>query len=96
MVPTQAVDAMATFHGEIFISLDAAVSQAKRFRVTWQCELARYAIHGLLHLAGYDDLDRARRRTMKRAEDRLLGWVSRRFSVQGLARKLPRGPSPKR
>ena len=62
-------------HGEIFICLDEAVSQARRFHTTWQSELVRYMVHGVLHLLGHDDrLCRARRR-MKEAEDaRWLNW----------------------
>ena len=41
--------------GEIFVSVDDAVASAPRFRATWQLELARYLVHGMLHLRGYDD-----------------------------------------
>ena len=59
-------------HGEIFICIDEAVAQAKRFRTSWQSELVRYAIHGVLHLLGYDDARAAVRRKMKREENRIL------------------------
>ena len=81
-------EAKATFHGEIYISLDDAVAQAKEFRTTWQSELARYVIHGLLHLAGYDDLQPAARRVMKREENRLLKETGARFRLASL-RRLP-------
>jgi probable rRNA maturation factor len=73
-------------HGEIFICLDEAVAQARRFRTSWQSELARYMIHGILHLRGYDDLKAGDRRVMKREEDRLLRGLSRRFPLRKLAR----------
>ena len=38
-------------HGEIFVCLDEAASQARRFRTTWQSELVRYVVHGVLHSA---------------------------------------------
>jgi rRNA maturation RNase YbeY len=59
-------------HGEIFICVDEAVAQARRFRTSWQSELIRYLIHGLLHLRGYDDHNASSRRQMKRKEDRVL------------------------
>lgn len=59
-------------HGEIFVCVDEAVAQAKRFRTTWQAEMARYIIHGLLHLLGFDDENPVQRKKMKREEDRLL------------------------
>jgi probable rRNA maturation factor len=46
-------------NGEIFICVEEAVGQARRFRATWQAELLRYAIHGILHLLGYDDVSAA-------------------------------------
>ena len=72
-------------HGEIFICIDDAVKQARQFRTTWQSELARYLIHGVLHLVGYDDLTAAGRRVMKREENRLLRMLSRRFFLGHLA-----------
>lgn len=76
-----------SLHGEIFVCVQEAVSQARRFRTTWQSELARYAIHGILHLMGYDDQKPARRYHMKRREDALLSRLSRRFALSKLARK---------
>jgi probable rRNA maturation factor len=48
------VDSPMSLHGELFICLDDAVKQAREFRTTWQSELTRYVIHGLLHLCGHD------------------------------------------
>lgn len=59
-------------HGELFISVADAVKQAGEFGTAWPEELARYVIHGLLHLHGYDDLEPAKRRVMKREENRLV------------------------
>ena len=72
-------------HGEIFICIDDAVKQARQFRTTWQSEVVRYLIHGVLHLVGYDDLAAASRRVMKREENRLLRMLSRKFSLRHLA-----------
>jgi probable rRNA maturation factor len=72
-------------HGEIFVCVDEAVVQARRFRTTWQSELARYCVHGVLHLCGYDDQTARARKPMKTAENRLLGELSRRFPVARLA-----------
>lgn len=66
--------------GDVFISLDDARRQARRFRTTWPEELTRYCVHALLHLRGFDDLEPGARRTMKRQENRL---------VQALATDLP-------
>jgi probable rRNA maturation factor len=71
-------------HGEIFICIDDAMAQAREFRTSWQSEIARYVIHGVLHLLGYDDIRPADRRKMKREENRLLKKVSRLFPLRKL------------
>jgi probable rRNA maturation factor len=80
-------------HGEIFICVDEAIAQARRFRTTWQAELVRYLVHGILHLLGYDDRRPAARRKMKRAEDRLVRSLARGFDFRRLARTSSRPPS---
>lgn len=59
-------------HGELFISVEDSVRQATEFNTDWAQELARYVIHGILHLKGYDDLEPGARRLMKREEGRLV------------------------
>jgi rRNA maturation RNase YbeY len=55
-------------HGELYICVDDAVAQAKEFETSWQSEIVRYAVHGVLHLLGHDDLTPALRRKMKRGK----------------------------
>jgi probable rRNA maturation factor len=78
--------------GEVFICLDEAVAQGRRFRTTWQSELARYLIHGLLHLRGHDDSQPAARRKMKREENRLLREVARQFPLRRLQKPKKLAP----
>jgi probable rRNA maturation factor len=68
-------------YGEIFISADDALMHARRFHVRWPCEVARYLVHGVLHLEGFDDTAPAARRAMKRQENRLLKELSARFDL---------------
>jgi rRNA maturation RNase YbeY len=42
-------------NGDIFISLDTVASNAEEFGVTFENELHRVLIHGILHLCGQDD-----------------------------------------
>ena len=76
-------------HGEIFVCLSEAVSQARRFHTTWQSELVRYIVHGVLHLLGYDDRDTRTRRRMKGIEDTLVQQLARQFDFRSL-----RNPEP--
>jgi probable rRNA maturation factor len=73
--------------GEIFICVDDAVKQARQFRTTRQAELARYLVHGVLHLLGHDDLQSGARRAMKREEARLLRALEKRFPLRHTSRK---------
>ncbi len=58
--------------GEIFISLDDAAFNAKKYKVSLSEELSRLVIHGILHLTGYDDTTKKDKIIMKRIENNLL------------------------
>jgi probable rRNA maturation factor len=75
--PTSADRSPAGIQGEIFICVPEAERQAKLFGTNWQSEVVRYIIHGILHLAGYDDLQTVARKKMKREEERLLSKLWR-------------------
>jgi rRNA maturation RNase YbeY len=75
-----------SLHGEIFICVDEALAQARRYGVLWQTEMVRYLVHGLLHLDGCDDSKPNLRRAMKRKENKLLKELSRRFDLGKLGR----------
>lgn len=65
-------DAAAGMAGEVCVSVDTARSYAKAHRRDFPTELTLYVVHGWLHLAGFDDLQPARKRVMRRAEARAL------------------------
>lgn len=83
--------AVTPLHGEAFICVADAVRQAREFKTSWQSEVIRYAVHAVLHLRGYDDLQPAQRRVMKRAENRLMSELARRFDLMQLEKKTARG-----
>jgi probable rRNA maturation factor len=58
--------------GEVCVSADAARRQTEAQRGDFSAELTLYLVHGWLHLAGYDDLVPAKKRAMRRAEQRAL------------------------
>lgn len=72
--------------GEIFISVNDAIEYARMFRSSWQSEVVRYVVHGVLHLRGYDDLEPALKRVMKRQENRVVKAIAGRFELAGLER----------
>lgn len=76
-----------SLHGEVFICVDEALKQARRFRTTWQKEVVRYLTHGLLHFQGHDDSTPANRQRMKAVEDQIVQELTGQFSLSLLARK---------
>ena len=72
-------------HGELYISVADAILQADQFNTTWQEELGRYIIHGLLHLHGEDDLEPVARKRMKKRENQLLRQVASQIDPVDLA-----------
>jgi len=81
-------------HGECFISVADAVAQAGDFGTSWDAEVVRYVIHAILHLRGFDDLDPAARRVMKRQENRWVRWAA--AQPGSIARPGTGGRSPGR
>ena len=69
----------------MFVCVDIATAQAKEFKSSWQAEVVRYIIHGVLHLLGYDDLKPDLRRKMKCEENRLVRWLEKRFTLAQLS-----------
>jgi rRNA maturation RNase YbeY len=72
--------------GEIFVSVDDIRAQAPRYRTSWQSELMRCIIHGLLHLQGCDDHTATARAAMRRREDAALVALRRAHPPQRLGR----------
>ena len=58
--------------GEVVVCVPEAARRAAGHGVSVRQELLLYAVHGLLHLCGYDDLTPAGFRRMHRREDRIL------------------------
>jgi len=59
-----------TDYGDIYISLDRARQQATAYRVTFNQELRRLIVHGVLHLCGYDHQStRAEKALTRKTED---------------------------
>ena len=58
--------------GDIFISLDTISSNAEKFGVSYEDELHRVIIHGILHLCGINDKTPEERQVMERHEDEAL------------------------
>ena len=65
-------DPLAGLAGEVCVSADTAAAYARKHRRDFAAELTLYVVHGWLHLAGYDDLQPAKKRRMRAAEARAM------------------------
>jgi probable rRNA maturation factor len=55
--------------GEIYISVETVRTNAKNYEVSYNDELLRVIIHGVLHLCGYDDKSEKGRDEMRNMEN---------------------------
>lgn len=62
--------------GDIFISIERVKENAKTFKITFQKELHRVLIHGILHLLGYEDKTPAQENEMRSKEDYYLSLLA--------------------
>ena len=58
--------------GEILISVETAQRQAEEFDSPLEREITLYLVHGLLHLAGYEDATPSSRDEMNALQEELL------------------------
>ncbi|MCD6067134.1 MAG: ybeY [Bacteroidetes bacterium] len=56
-------------NGEIYISVDRVKENAEKFKTTFDNELHRVMIHGVLHICGYKDKGKAATELMRKKED---------------------------
>ena len=59
--------------GEIYVDLDTAAERHEEFDSSYDEEVRRYVVHGVLHLLGYDDRTTEAKEAMHRREDRYVG-----------------------
>ncbi|HEV3409981.1 MAG TPA: rRNA maturation RNase YbeY [Chthoniobacterales bacterium] len=71
-------DVITFQHGEIFVSVDTARENSRRFRTSLEDELRLYVAHGLLHLHGFDDQRPTAARTMAAAQKRIVAEAKER------------------
>ncbi|OFX34768.1 MAG: rRNA maturation RNase YbeY [Bacteroidetes bacterium GWF2_42_66] len=63
--------------GDIFISIDRVRDNAQQYGVSFENELSRVIIHGVLHLIGFDDKDESSQSIMRMKEDEYLLELSK-------------------
>jgi len=69
-------DVITFQHGEIFVGVESARRNARRFGNAFERELRLYVAHGLLHLHGFDDRNAASARRMQVVQRKILATVT--------------------
>jgi probable rRNA maturation factor len=73
---TGPTDVLTFGHGEIFIGAETAYHNARVFGNSLAHEIRLYAVHGLLHLHGFDDRTEAGAQKMEKAQQRILREIA--------------------
>lgn len=68
-------DNRAIVSGEIYISIDRVRENAIEFEKTFENELMRVCVHGILHLLGFDDYKDEEKILMRQKEDYYLSLL---------------------
>jgi probable rRNA maturation factor len=71
-------DVITFDHGEIFISVETARKNARRFGTSTMEEIQLYIVHGLLHLSGFDDRTPQGARVMATKQERILERIRKK------------------
>ena len=62
----------STISGDIFISIDRVRENANEYSVSFDDELKRVMIHGVLHLLGYNDKTEEQKHMMRNKENEMI------------------------
>ncbi len=82
-------DVVTFDHGEIIISSQVALRNAKAYQTTVAWEIALYAVHGLLHLHGYTDTSPPCALEMLRVQKQLMATIQLDLGNEPSARRKP-------
>ncbi len=71
-----------TIEGDIYISIERIKENAKKHNTSYQCELLRVIIHGLLHLCGFKDKRGNEKAEMRKMEELAIETFFAMFHVK--------------
>ena len=63
----------ADYLGDLVVSVQTAKTVSKKLKLPFREELARYLVHGTLHLLGYEDGTKKDKMKMERRQETLVG-----------------------
>ena len=65
--------------GEIYISIEDVIENAKIYSKTFNDEFSRVIIHGILHLLGYNDKTKTEKKIMSALEEKYLSSFNKKL-----------------
>lgn len=68
--------------GDIFISIDSVKENSITYNISFDQEIQRVIIHGVLHLIGYDDTTEDSQRIMRGKENYALRILDSKFNIK--------------
>ena len=68
-------DSESTVGGDIYISVERVRENAESFKTSFENELHRVMVHGLLHLVGFGDKGAQAKKEMRKLEDSALALL---------------------
>ncbi|MBC7714135.1 MAG: rRNA maturation RNase YbeY [Rhizobacter sp.] len=69
--------------GDLFICKEKAFSQAKEFEITYEQEIVHLAVHGFLHLIGFDhEISAKEEKLMEAHESEIVGLVYKKLKAK--------------
>jgi probable rRNA maturation factor len=74
----------AATYGELYVCLDVACAAARDCGTSVSHEVVLYAVHGMLHLVGFDDRTPADRTRMKAREREIMSRLQEKIGIGGI------------
>lgn len=71
-----------TIEGEIYISIDRVLENAKKYNQEFHVELLRVIFHGVLHYVGYKDKKKPDAELMRKKEEYYINIHNNQFHVE--------------
>lgn len=68
--------------GEIYISIDRVIDNAKKYKTEFHVELLRVIFHGVLHYVGYKDKTKNESHIMRQKEEYYIKEFNKQFHVE--------------
>ncbi|HBM17499.1 MAG TPA: rRNA maturation RNase YbeY [Lentisphaeria bacterium] len=78
------LEADFSIFSELFICVEKAQLEAKERNLNFAEELILYVVHGILHIAGLDDISSSKRKLMRKAETECIGHLKEYFNFNSI------------